>query len=269
MFRIASLSPALVVVAALAASQPARDRSSPAETQPGAAADLNRPPQAGGAACALQRSAVGRRSEEVAARGARRRRRGRRSVLRTDGMGDDRQSPGRDLRDRGRDRRSGERVARQPGDREGQGLHRQRLQHRRDAAVDGAALHADAARSFAVGRRRAESVSRRLPGRARATRTRPTARSAAARSPSAAACRSTRARRASAASASAATRPAPITRSPSAFAISRSSIPRRASSPTTSSSRLPTVRRRLRIRSAPTPGATGKKLGDEANATGY
>ena len=38
-----------------------------------------------------------------------------------------------------------------------------------DAAVDGAALHADAARPLAVGRRRAESVPRRLPGRRRAT----------------------------------------------------------------------------------------------------
>ena len=82
-------------------------------------------------------------------------------------MGDHRQSPGRDLRDGGRHRRSGERLARQSGHLQGEGLHGQRLQHRRFTAIDCATLHADAARAFVVGRRRTESVPRGLSGRPR------------------------------------------------------------------------------------------------------
>ena len=113
------------------------------------------PPAAGRCgASEVQRSAVGRRSEEVAARGAGRRGRSRRPVLGKDGVGRHRQPAGRDLRDRGRDRRSRQRVAWQPGHLEGQGLHRECLQHRRLATFDRAPLHADATWTFVVGRRR-------------------------------------------------------------------------------------------------------------------
>ena len=56
-------------------------------------------------------------------------------------------------------------------------------------------------------------------------------------------------------------RRAPITRSRSGSAISRSWIPKRANSPTTSSSRRRTAPRRSRIRSAPIRGGTARSWG--------
>ena len=100
--------------------------TSPGETQAGAASGLERPPQSG-AARPVQRSTVGGCPEKMVAYGAGRGRRGRRIVLRQDGVGYGRESPGRDLRDRCRDRGARERMARQPGDFESQSVHGERV----------------------------------------------------------------------------------------------------------------------------------------------